>query len=421
MSNQKVEKPSLSGTRLKTRKRDEKEKYDPLSFRDTVVQGLNETECDLEKVSKYLDVSSSRLNYRRYAEVLFDVLIAGGYLAPGGSIVQDPEPTKICKSDICVFSTEENKEKLKLFYEVLYKLIRRYKYLEKPFEDNLKKIIVFLKGYKEDERKKLAIITGIILSQNLCTAKVLSSLFEEHLIKEGLSLEFTTLMFRTWLEEKDINSVWQALKKSQIDSRLMELFPANKRSLETFNRYFREAGLDQIAEMQSKQVASVVRKTLHLDLAEMLKEDKPAEEVSEFVVEQMVKYDIPEHEVAILIWNNLMEAIEWNKKEELVTDQAMKHLKAYTPLFVAVVKTNKSEMSLMLRIQEYCYENMNFLKSFQKIVILLYKTNVLSEDTIVNWYKKNHSPKGKSVFLEQMKKFVEWLENAEEESEEDDD
>ena len=48
-----------------------------------------------------------------------------------------------------------------------------------------------------------------------------------------------------------------------------------------------------------------------------------------------------------------------------------------------------------------------------KITIFLV-ANVLSEDTILNWYKKSHSPKGKSVFLEQMKKFVEWLENAEE-------
>ena len=40
--------------------------------------------------------------------------------------------------------------------------------------------------------------------------------------------------------------------------------------------------------------------------------------------------------------------------------------------------------------------------------------DVLSEEIILKWYKDAHAPKGKSVFLEQMKKFVEWLENAEE-------
>ena len=40
--------------------------------------------------------------------------------------------------------------------------------------------------------------------------------------------------------------------------------------------------------------------------------------------------------------------------------------------------------------------------------------DVLSEDVILNWFKKDHSSRGKGHFLEQMKKFVEWLQNAEE-------
>lgn len=40
--------------------------------------------------------------------------------------------------------------------------------------------------------------------------------------------------------------------------------------------------------------------------------------------------------------------------------------------------------------------------------------DVLSEDTIIKWYKGGYSQKGKTVFLEQMKKMVEWLQSAEE-------
>lgn len=39
---------------------------------------------------------------------------------------------------------------------------------------------------------------------------------------------------------------------------------------------------------------------------------------------------------------------------------------------------------------------------------------IISEDVILKWYKEAHSVKGKSVFLEQMSKFIEWLNNAEE-------
>jgi hypothetical protein len=69
-----------------------------------------------------------------------------------------------------------------------------------------------------------------------------------------------------------------------------------------------------------------------------------------------------------------MAAVEWNKKEDLVTEQAMKHLRGYTPLLAATAKSAKAEQALMLRVQEFCYENMNFLKSFQKIVVMLYKS-----------------------------------------------
>jgi len=46
---QKVEKPVLQGQRIKTRKRDEKEKYDPSSFRDAIFEGFAKAE-NLEQV-----------------------------------------------------------------------------------------------------------------------------------------------------------------------------------------------------------------------------------------------------------------------------------------------------------------------------------------------------------------------------------
>lgn len=59
---------------------DEKEKYDPNGFRDALVQGLERSGGDLDAAYKYLDSAGSKLDYRRYGEVIFDVLIAGGLL-----------------------------------------------------------------------------------------------------------------------------------------------------------------------------------------------------------------------------------------------------------------------------------------------------------------------------------------------------
>jgi len=87
-------------------------------------------------------------------------------------------------------------------------------------------------------------------------------------------------------------------------------------------------------------------------------------------------------------------------------------LKTYT-------KNARSEIALINRIPEFSFDNMNFQKAFTQIIQLLYKKDVITEDAVLKWYKEAHSNKGKGVFLSQAKQFVEWLEAAEEESDDD--
>ena len=111
---QKAELPSLTGHRTKTRKRDEKkvkeiflckdyfsafQVYDPSGFRDSVIEGLEqskdeedlgkcrsnlgililmrlktETPADLDAISKWLDIAGNKLDYRRYGEVIIKAI-----------------------------------------------------------------------------------------------------------------------------------------------------------------------------------------------------------------------------------------------------------------------------------------------------------------------------------------------------------
>jgi hypothetical protein len=45
---------------------------------------------------------------------------------------------------------------------------------------------------------------------------------------------------------------------------------------------------------------------------------------------------------------------------------------------------------------------------------LFVRADVLSENVIQKWYKDGHSVRGKILFLDSMKKVIEWLQNAEE-------
>ena len=119
------------------------------------------------------------------------------------------------------------------------KLIRRYKYLQKALDEEMRKILRFLKAFSEDERRSLAIFTGLCLANTLVNAGVLSSLItSELLVKDGLSLEFATTMFQTWLTEKGIGHISSALRKAQLEKRLLELLPPTRQLPHHFDEHF---------------------------------------------------------------------------------------------------------------------------------------------------------------------------------------
>ncbi|XP_077667536.1 eIF5-mimic protein 1 isoform X3 [Eretmochelys imbricata] len=400
-----------------SQKVDEKEKFEPTVFRDTIIQGLNEAGNDLEAVAKFLDSTGSRLDYRRYADTLFDILIAGSMLAPGGTRIDDNDKTKMTSH--CVFSADEDHDTIRNYAQVFNKLIRRYKYLEKAFEEEIKKLLLFLKAFSETEQTKLAMLSGILLGNGTLPATILTSLFTDNIVKEGIAASFAVKLFKAWIAEKDANSVTSSLRKANLDKRLLELFPANRQNVEHFAKYFTDAQLKELSDFLRVQQSLGTRKELQKELQERLSQECPIKEfffhqVVLYVKEEMKRNDLPEPAVIGLLWTCIMNAVEWNKKEELVAEQALKHLKQYAPLLAVFSTQGHSELILLQKVQEYCYDNIHFMKAFQKIVVLFYKADVLSEEAILKWNKEAHLAKGKSVFLDQMKKFVEWLQNAEE-------
>ena len=46
---------------------------------------------------------------------------------------------------------------------------------------------------------------------------------------------------------------------------------------------------------------------------------------------------------------------------------------SYASVFAEFTTSGKSELILIQRVQDYCYDNMNFMKVFQKIIMLFYK------------------------------------------------
>jgi len=428
---QKAELPSLTGHRTKTRKRDEKQVNNPTGFRDSVIEGLSKTGqegsditeievgVDLDAVFKFLDTAGNKLDYRRYGEVLLEILIAGGLLAPGGSY-QNEGGDKPATTRACVFQDAFDIDRAKAWdQQVFVKLMRRYKYLEKMLVEEMKKILVYLKGFTDEHRQRLAQVTALWLCSGMVPPNTLQVVINEHQVKEGVALDFMLDILKTIKTEKGATTVLSFLKKSGMDNNLDQLFPTNKRTPENIKNIFISADQQEIVTHLAGMESVGAKKEVSRTLKTSINDEKPIKEIEMDLNEAVKKNGLGEHEAVAMIWQAVMGALDSNKREDLIQDQALRHLKQYIPLFAAFTNSTKSEMVLCNKIQEYCYDNQNLLKCFNKIILLFYKTEVLSEEVILKWYKDGHIPKGWTVFMEQMKKFIDWLEQAESEESSD--
>lgn len=424
----KTEKPTLTGQRIRSRKRDDKVKFDPPLFRDQLVAGLIEA-GDLESASKWLDQAGTSqtsrghtiqkadsLDYRRYSDTLFDVFLTGGILAPGGNIVDDDAPL----NPLSVFATDGSDAAIKAVAEFVRALIRRYKYLQVLLEDEMAKVLMFLKAFDGVQQKKLAKAMGIFIAFGLCSPKPLGSLMLDSLRQEGLSGTFLLHCLKAWSNEASIQGMSSGMRKTGLDSEVLNFFPPNRQTIEHFRETCAELGdMEDILVWQLAQQVSSIKRGLQARVIELVGSDEddgePDNIISE-IKEVMEANNLKELDTINLIWSGIMGAIEWNMKIDQLASQSLHHIKRYHSVLKAFCSTHKAQVQLMVRMQNYCYDNQQFLKIYNRICLFLYKAEVVGEDAILEWYTRSHSPKGKTVFLAQMKQMVEWLQSAEEDS-----
>ena len=80
---------------------------------------------------------------------------------------------------------------------------------------------MFLKGFTEIQRTRLTLATCLLISSNLIPPTCLTQIINEHLVKEGIALQFAKDFFTFWLAEKDAVALINTLKKAELDNKLM--------------------------------------------------------------------------------------------------------------------------------------------------------------------------------------------------------
>lgn len=109
-------------------------------------------------------------------------------------------------------------------------------------------------------------------------------------------------------------------------------------------------------------------------------------------------------------------------------------LRKWTDLLQKFLRSEEDQVELLLTLEEFCAEEGDFEGTgehgrafktiFPQLLKVLYELDIVSEESFMAWAKeKEHAEEEEKEFLRSAEPFLQWLEEAEEEtsSEEEDD
>ncbi|XP_019193701.1 PREDICTED: basic leucine zipper and W2 domain-containing protein 2-like [Ipomoea nil] len=406
------EKPTLGGTRIKTRKRNIAAPLDPAAFADVVIQIYLDNAGDLELVAK--SVESSELNFSRYGDTFFEVVFTGGRTQPGTIKPDEGE-----RHPYSVIECEPKREAILPSVIYIQKILRRKPFLIKNLENVMRRFLQSLELFEDNERKKLAIFTALAFSQKLSglpPETVFQPLLKDNLVAKGLVLSFITDFFKVYLVDNSLDDLISILKRGKVDDNLLEFFPSSKRTPEAFYEHFTKEDLLPLVEYYKKKIFEVKLKEMKTALTTQIAEEADMAEVLETVKQHIKDAKLPDIEVVRILWDVLMDAVQWSgKNQQQNANSALRQVKTWADLLKTYCTTGKLELELIYKVQVQCYEDAKLLKLFPEIIRSLYDQEVLAEDTILHWFRKGTNPKGRQTFVKSLEPFVKWLEEAEEE------
>ncbi|CAN0892429.1 eIF5-mimic protein 1, partial [Linum grandiflorum] len=406
------ERPTLGGTRIKTRKRNIASSLDPSAFSDAVVQIYLDNAGDLELVAKSLE--SSELNFSRYGDTFFEVIFTGGRTQPGTTKPDEGE-----RHPYSFLDCEPQREAILPSVIYVQKILRRRPFLIKNLENVMRRFLQSLELCDENERKKLAIFTALAFSQKLSglpPESVLQPLLKDNLVAKGIVLAFITDFFKEYLLDNSLDDLISMLKRAKVEDNLLVFFPTSKRTAEAFSEHFSKEGMHQLVEYNEKKIFDEKLKDMKSALTTLIAEEADQEEVLEVVKQRVADAKLPEIEVVRILWDVLMDAVQWSgKNQQQNSNAALRQVKSWAKLLNTYCTSGKLELELLYKVQMQCYEDTKLMKLFPDIVRSLYDQDVLAEDTILHWFRKGTNPKGRQTFVKAIEPFVNWLEEAEEE------
>lgn len=322
-----------------------------------------------------------------------------------------------------IFSAKSDDiEDVRPYVEVIEKMIRRYKFLQKPLEESsIPGILQYINRFDEVQVSKLAVASALSIQMGLTNASILAPLQKDHLTKDDLALNFITKVFRTYLKDQSMEHLASTLRKGGIRDWLL-FFPQTKRSQpDVIPNYFRssEVNLPQVSEYYMRRQTKELREQTASDLADLVKsEESTPQEMLELLNERIKKLQAAPEESVVMVFEGLMRGIDAEAKQDQLEMIVPKEFERLASVLEPFASTARAEIALINAIQVHCYTDTRVFKSFPTLLKILYNENVISDGAIIYWAQKGAKPQGKQHFLKLAEPLVNFLESQESEESE---
>ena len=137
-------------------------------------------------------------------------------------------------------------------------------------------------------------------------------------------------------------------------SSLQELLPPTKQTPTHFDAHFSSVGLESLVRFRQAQQNASYKRKLREEIEELIGQEAGNDEIIDRCHQHLSATSLSNVDVTVMVcvcvcvcvcvwrcegvsgvlfvqlWRCIMSQVEWNKKEELVAEQALKHLKVHT-------------------------------------------------------------------------------------------
>lgn len=414
-------KPTLAGTRIRQRKGQAKAtaKFEPETFRDQLLLHLNliPEPPTVDAVVTKLVQAGATLEFLRYYEQLFELLFVGGLLQPGGSYLDDKRSPVYLVQDVAPSAGGDGWDPVKGVIESLKRVMQRYKYLQKPLEENfLPDLLGYVAKWDPVQRAKLAEATALLIYDVQIAPRCLASLTKDHVVKDNIALQFFTAFARVYLAKQSVDQLGTTLRKGGLKD-IALLFPHQIRTKQHIQDHFKTENLPQINDWYAKIATAENKDQTIANIERMITDEEGSEFIIDAIKTQQAEAPVPEQDMVDWIWQGIMRAMDTSVKAEQMDQYIVQHVTANSAILVPFSSSAKSQIALINAVQVYCHTDTRALKSFPQIIKILYNADCISDQAIIYWHQKGAKPNGKQHFLKVTEPLVKFLQEQDSDEE----